>query len=88
MLKEMGYKTTNKAFLAYYYPDYSDLHKGMIMNCTILEVDTDPIYVKNLVKKAYDVLSGPMPDPGINCEFCRWMQAMIENNFVQGCNNE
>jgi len=56
LLKMMGYKTTNKAYLAYYYPDNCDLHKGMPFCCTIIEVKTDPSIIKELLSKAYEVL--------------------------------
>ena len=85
LLKEMGYKTMKKAFIAYYYPDYSsDLHNGMILNCTLLEMDTNPEYVKDLIKKAYDVLNGPIPNPSKDCDYCRWMQTIAKNNFIPG----
>jgi hypothetical protein len=52
LLKAKGYKTTNNAYLAYYYPDDCDLHNGMCMNCAIIEVKTNPNRAKKLVEKA------------------------------------
>ena len=37
LLKVMGYDTTNKAYLAFYYPDECELHKG-ILNKTIFSI--------------------------------------------------
>lgn len=72
LLKAMGYKTTTKAYLAFYYPDECDLHDGMPFHCKILEVKTSPMKVEKLVDKAYNVLDGQMPESGDNCEYCRW----------------
>ena len=73
LLKAMGYKTTNKAYLAFYYPDECDLHEGMPFHCKIIEVKTDYNFVKNLVSKASYVLGGVMPDPGNDCKYCKWI---------------
>lgn len=76
LLKMMGYKTTNKAYLAYYHPDYCDLHKGMPFCCTIIEVETNPSITKELLSKAYDVLNETIPAPGENCQYCKWIEVM------------
>lgn len=78
MLKELGYKTTNKAFLAYYYPDDCDLHNGLSMDCCVIEVNTDPTCIVDLVEKANNVLNGPLPDAAVNCKFCKWTNDIIE----------
>ena len=45
LLKMNKYKTTNRAYLAFYYPDDCDLHNGMCIHCTVIEVKTDPTHV-------------------------------------------
>ena len=45
----MGYDTTNKAYLAFYYPDECELHQGMPFDCTILEVKTNHSRVEKLI---------------------------------------
>jgi CRISPR/Cas system-associated exonuclease Cas4 (RecB family) len=72
LLKAMDYKTTNKAFLAFYYPDECDLHNGMPFHCKIIEVKTDYNRVNELVKKAYKILNGNIPKSGWNCQYCKW----------------
>jgi len=79
LLKEMGYKTTNKAYLAYFTPDDCDLCNGMKINCSIIEVITDLSHVSNLLNKAHEILSGTMPESGEHCEFCRWAKDVIDN---------
>lgn len=68
----MGYDTTNKAYLAFYYPDECELHEGMPFNCMIIEVKTNLSRVDKLIEKAYNVLNGEMPKSGENCEYCKW----------------
>jgi hypothetical protein len=46
LLKVMGYKTTNKAYLAFYYPDDCELHNGMCIHSTVIEVKTNPSHAK------------------------------------------
>ena len=73
LLKAMDYKTTDKAYLAFYYPDECDLHEGMPFHCTILEVETSPSHAKELVNMAYNVLNGSIPEPSENCGYCKWI---------------
>ena len=78
LLKKMGYDTTDKAYLAFYYPDECELHEGMPFNCAIIEVKTDLARVDDLVSKAYTVLNGEMPDPNEKCEYCKWNKEIIK----------
>jgi len=76
LLKKMGYDTTNKAYLAYYYPDECELHKGMPFNCEIIEVKTNLSRVDKLVDKAYNILNGELPDSNEDCDYCKWIKEM------------
>jgi len=78
LLKVNGYKTTNKAFLAYYHPDDCDIHNGMCMHCTVIEVKTNPSRVNGIVKKAQTVLNGKIPECSDKCEFCKWVDENIK----------
>lgn len=70
----MGYDTINKAYLAFYYPNECDLHKGMPFNCTIIEVKTNYSKVDQLVDKAYNILDGEIPDSNEDCDYCKWLK--------------
>jgi len=76
LLMRNGYRTVPKAYLAYYCPEESDLHKGMAMTCSVIEVTTDPNCVESLIRKAEKVLNGPMPEQGQNCQYCKWAQTL------------
>jgi len=77
LLKANGYKTTNKAYLAYYYPCDCDLHEGMELHCTVMDVSTNTNRAKKLIEQAINVLNGDMPEPGKDCEFCKWWDMEI-----------
>lgn len=64
LLKVNEYDTVDKAFLAFYCPDESEIHEGMAINCKIVEMKTNPARVKKLVEKAYNILNGEMPESG------------------------
>jgi len=74
LLKMLGYKTMNKAYLAYYYPDDCELHRGMPFNCTTIEIKTNHSIVKELLSKAYDILNWSIPNSGVKCEYCKWKE--------------
>lgn len=78
LLRAMGYKTTNKAYLAFYYPDECDLHNGMPFHCKILEVETSFKDVEQLLEKAYNILNGEIPESGEDCKYCDWVDKNIQ----------
>ncbi len=78
LLSNLDYKTTDKGFLAYYYPDECELHDGMPFNCTVIEVKTNPSKINILVDRAYDILNGVLPDSNQNCEYCKWNKEIIK----------
>jgi CRISPR/Cas system-associated exonuclease Cas4 (RecB family) len=73
LLKMNGYKTQNKAYLAYYCPYDCDVHEGIGTDCKVIEVKTDLERTKKLLKKAEDILEGDIPEPSEGCEFCKWV---------------
>jgi hypothetical protein len=77
LLKAMGYDTTNKAYLAFYYPDECELHNGMPINCSVIEVKTNHLRVENLVNKAFTVINGGLPELNQNCKYCKWQTVKL-----------
>jgi len=76
LLKAMGYETTNKAYLAFYYPDECDLHNGMPFFCKVIEIETNPSRAEKLVDKAFTILNDELPESNENCEYCKWKQEL------------
>ena len=72
LLKVNGYKTTNKAYLAYYYPDDCDIHTGMDIHCAVVEVKTNYDRVLKLLQRANKILNGDIPHSSKDCNFCKW----------------
>ena len=77
LLKAMGYDTTNKAYLAFYYPDECELHERMPFNCTIIEMKTKLSRVDKLLDKAHNILLEDIPDSNENCPYCNWNQEIF-----------
>jgi len=82
LMQMNDYKTANMAFLAFYFPDDSELHNGMNLHCTVVEVNTNPHHIKELINTAMDVLTGSIPRRGENCEYCKWVEK------IHGINNQ
>lgn len=92
LLKEViGYKTSGKAYFAYYWPIDSgegDLlesiegHKGQpfTFNNEIVTVETDSDRARDMVVKAINCLEGPMPYQDESCEYCKFA---TQNNVVK-----
>jgi CRISPR/Cas system-associated exonuclease Cas4 (RecB family) len=83
LLVKNGYNAADKGFLVYYSPDTSDLLTGMVLRCTIKEVTADPMHVISMIHQAEDILKEPTPPRfAEQCEFCKWIQTMSNNNFT------
>ena len=74
LLEALDYKTTHKAYLAFYYPDECDLHDGMPFKCKILEVKTEPSNAEIIIKKAFSIINESIPKHGDSCEYCKWTE--------------
>lgn len=77
LLKMNNYNTTNIAYLAYYYPEDSDLHDGLDIECKIIEVKTNIERAQKLIEKASKILSqDETPEPSKNCKYCYWAKGI------------
>jgi hypothetical protein len=43
---------------------------------------------KAILKKAYDILNGPLPESNKNCEYCGWVQNITKHNYSGGRQSE
>lgn len=74
ILKEMGFKSS-KGYLIYYHPLDCVLHDGMLLVCSVIEVNMEnQDDIKQLISRAVDVLNGPIPERGENCQYCTWIE--------------
>jgi len=75
LLQENGYKISNVAYLAYFYPKRGviDFEKDNLpFNLAISEVKTNPEQAKRVFREATECLNKPLPEPYSDCAFCRW----------------
>ena len=77
LLEKNGYKTTEIAYLAYYYPSDCDVHDGLSMDCKVVEVKTSIERAKTLIKKAIQVIEGEAPEPNKECKYCNWAKGIM-----------
>ena len=72
LLKKNNYKTKEKGYLAYYYPEKCQLHKGLDIKVALIPVKTSITRAEHLIKKASEILKGELPKKNKNCQFCMW----------------
>lgn len=70
MLEALGYKTKNEAVLLYYTPKEVSENGTVKFNVTPFKIDTNPESAKSVIKKAVELLTGPLPKRNSECEFC------------------
>lgn len=80
LLKVNGFKTTNKGYLAYYFPKDCEMHNGVDFGCEIVEVETSLERVRELLDKAHEIIHGSIPKPSEECGFCNWHSSVLEHN--------
>lgn len=72
-------KTTGIGHLIYVFPDIGEeLHNGFPMVIHVVTLKTNPQNAKTNLIRAIQVLEGPMPEPSVNCPFCKWYDKMKE----------
>lgn len=77
LLEVNNKKTAGFGFIIYFYPEESDnLHNGFPMTIHIQALKTDPRAAEARIRKAINVLEGPLPPPSLTCPFCLWRDAV------------
>ena len=76
LLKENGYKITNFAYLAYFYPKtrvISFPKESLPFKIAISELKTDIKRARQIFKQAIKCLNSPLPEHSQECDFCQWI---------------
>jgi len=70
MLESCDFKTKGLAYLLYYWPE--EVRQGSVVKFHVepIRIETHIESAKKIVQDAAKLLSGPMPKPGTNCEYC------------------
>ena len=72
LLAKNGYKTSNFAYLVYYYPRLVRENGQVEFNVEPKKVVTDIRHAEKLFKDAVLCLRGPEPQTHSECEYCSW----------------
>ena len=72
LLRKNGYETENYAYLLFYCPKEITETGEVIFDTELRKIPTNAERGEKVFKKAIEILSGPMPEPSENCEFCKW----------------
>lgn len=65
--------------LVYFYPGHGDnLHEGFPMEITIKTLQTEPSRVMPRINEALEILSGGLPKPAADCNFCKYVETVKE----------
>ena len=73
LLRENGHKTGDVAFLAYYIPDFGELHKGIPFKLDVRELKVNPDRIPKLLDEIRELLEGDGPEPSEECGFCKFV---------------
>ncbi len=70
MLESCGFRTKGLAYLLYYWPQEVSQDSVVKFHVEPIRIETNIESAKRIVQDAAKLLSGPMPKPGANCEYC------------------
>ncbi|MDY6788401.1 MAG: PD-(D/E)XK nuclease family protein [Candidatus Nanohaloarchaea archaeon] len=72
ILRSNGYDTADFGLLLYYYPDKLLDNGDVVFHNEFRKVDTDLDSARRLVESAVETVNGSEPEPGGDCDFCKW----------------
>lgn len=74
LLRKNGYETEDYAYLLFYYPNKVNEDGTVIFNTDLVKMKTDPKNAESILRNALKVLKGKMPEPGKECDYCKWAE--------------
>jgi len=78
LLEKHGYKTSGEAFLVYFWPaavvDFNDAGIHFDFQFKTYKLTTSIPRFEATLQRAVDVLTGPKPEPNVNCEYCTYRE--------------
>lgn len=79
LFQKNGYATKGVAFLAYFTPQFGELHNGFPFAVDVKELQTKPERAMQFIDTAKDVLvSEDIPTPSPMCQFCAYINELSE----------
>lgn len=77
LLDKNGFKQPGFAYLVYYIVKEVGENGTVKFDIRVVKIDTDSQRAMGLLRKAVEVLNGPMPEPSDECDFCKWKNENI-----------
>ena len=74
LLRQNGHKVGTVGFLAYYIPDFGELHEGVPFKIDVREVKVDPDRIPEMLDRIKELLEGEMPKGNEDCNFCKFVE--------------
>jgi CRISPR/Cas system-associated exonuclease Cas4 (RecB family) len=74
LLKKNGHPVNNTGYIAYYYPTFGELHKGIPFQVHVYKLKTNPNHTLKVFKAAIKCLEGAEPKPAKDCEMCEYVR--------------
>lgn len=79
LFQKNGYITKGSAFLAYFIPQFGELHKGFPFVLDMKEVVTKPQRALDFINRAKEVLlNEDIPQSSASCQFCSYINELSE----------
>jgi len=75
LLREKGFKMSDFAFFAYYFPKDTSADENKTVfnfNCEIVKIGVDPQRAIDLFSSALDCLNSSIPEASCTCEYCNY----------------
>lgn len=73
LLEKNGYKTNSTAYLVYYIPRKVSPNGAVTFNIEVIKLKTETNRALKIIRDASQVLTGEIPPPGKECEFCSYI---------------
>lgn len=79
LFQKNGYVTNGTAFLAYFTPQFGELHNGFPFALDVKEIQTKSERASHFIESAKDILlSEDIPSASTGCQFCRYISELSE----------
>jgi hypothetical protein len=77
LLRKNGYETEEYAYLLFYHPKRIDSNGAVVFQSDLIKMEVSMKNAEQLFKDAITMLSGTMPEPAEDCEYCAWQQLKV-----------
>ena len=76
LLRKNGYETANYAYLLFYHPNRVTETGEVMFHTDLIRMEIDVKNGEKVFREAVNTLDGPSPEPGKDCNYCKWLENM------------